>query len=80
MMVIRECIKRHGRLPQIFVTDGGKEFSSVYFETLLAIFECTRKVRPPAESRVGNLVERMFFTTNTQFVHNLQGNTQIMKM
>jgi putative transposase len=79
MMVIRECVKRHGRFPQILVVDGGKEFSSVYFETLLAIFECVKKTRPPAESRFGSLIERMFFTNNTQFVHNLQGNTQIMK-
>lgn len=79
MMVIRECVKRHGRFPQILVVDGGKEFSSIYFETLLAIFECVKKTRPPAESRFGSLIERMFFTTNTQFVHNLQGNTQIMK-
>lgn len=79
MMVIRECIKRHGRLPQIFVVDGGKDFNGVYFDTLLAIFECTKKVRPPAESRFGSLIERIFFTTNTQFVYNLQGNTQLTK-
>lgn len=79
MMLIRECVKRFGKLPQIIVVDGGKDFSSVYFDSLLAMFECTKKVRPIAKSRFGTLIERMFGTTNTQFFHNLQGNTQITK-
>lgn len=79
MMLIRECVKRFGRLPQIIVVDGGKDFASVYFDSLMAIFECTKKVRPIAKSRFGTLIERMFGTTNTQFFHNLQGNTQITK-
>jgi hypothetical protein len=36
MMILRECVRRHGRLPQIIVIDGGAEFQSTYFETLLA--------------------------------------------
>ena len=79
MMALRECVRRYGRLPQILVVDGGKEFASVYFETLLACYEITKKTRPPAKSRFGLVVERLFGTTNTQFVHNLKGNTQIMK-
>ncbi len=79
MMILRECVRRHGRMPQIIVVDGGKNFNSVYFETLLAMFQCTKKTRPPAEARFGSLVERLFGTSNTQFIHNLQGNTQIMK-
>jgi putative transposase len=79
MMVVRECVRRWGRLPQIIVVDGGKDFSGVYFDTLLALFECTKKVRPPAEPRFGSVCERLFGTANTQFFHNLQGNTQIMR-
>jgi transposase InsO family protein len=79
MMLVRECVRRFGRLPQIFVTDGGLEFSDTYFDTLLAVFQCTKKTRPPAESRFGSVGERVFGTTNTRFIHNLQGNTQIMR-
>ena len=79
MMVLRECVKRHGRLPQIIVVDGGKEFQSVYFETLLARYEIVKKQRPPAKARFGSVCERLFGTTNTQLIHNLVGNTQIMK-
>lgn len=79
MMILRDCVRRHTRLPQIIVLDGGREFQSTYFETLLARYECTKKVRPPAQARFGSVCERLFGTTNTQFVHNLRGNTQITR-
>lgn len=79
MMVLRECVRRWSRLPQIVVVDGGLEFAGVYFETLLARYECTKKTRPPAAARFGSVCERLFGTANTQFIHNLQGNTQIMR-
>ena len=79
LMALRICVQRHGRLPQIAVVDNGAEFHSVYFETLLAAFECTKKQRPPAKARFGSVCERLFGTSNTQFVHNLLGNTQITR-
>ena len=36
MMVLRICVQRFGRLPQILVVDGGREFNSVYFDTRLS--------------------------------------------
>ena len=78
-LIRRECVRRHGRLPQIIVLDGGHEFDSVYFETLLARYECTKKTRPPAKPRFGSVCERMFGTANTHFVHNLLGNTQVTR-
>jgi len=35
--------------------------------------------RPPAKARFGSVVERLFGTANTQFIHNLKGNTQITR-
>jgi putative transposase len=79
MMVLRECVRRLGRFPQSLVVDGGPEFGSTYFETLLARYECTKKTRPPAKARFGSVCERLFGTANTRFVHNLLGNTQITR-
>src|SRR5229473_3348832 len=79
MIVLRECVRRHNRLPQCLVVDWGPEFCSTYFEALLARYECIKKARPPAKARFGSLVERMFGTTNTQFIYNLLGNTQITR-
>ena len=80
LMVLRICVKRHGRLPQIFVVDNGKEFHSTYFETFLDLFHLTKKHRPPAKARFGSVCERLFGTSNTEFIHTLQGNTQITRL
>jgi putative transposase len=79
MMVLRECVRRHMRLPQTIVVDNGAEFRSTYFESLLARYECTKKQRPPAQSRFGSICERLFGSANTQFFHNLRGNTKIVR-
>jgi putative transposase len=78
LMTLRECVWRYGRLPQTLIVDGGAEFHSTYFETLLAYYGCTKATRPWSQPRYGSVCERLFGTANTQFVHNLLGNTQIM--
>lgn len=78
MMVLRECVRRHSRLPKRLVVDGGKEFGSTYFETLLAIHKVGKTERT-GKPKHGAVVERLFGTTNTMFIDNLLGNTQLMK-
>ena len=80
MMVMRVCVRRHGRLPQMLVVDGGKEFRSRYFEALVNSYSGSKKYRPWAKPRYGSVVERLFGTTNTEFVFNLLGNTQASKV
>jgi putative transposase len=79
MMVIRDMIQRYNRFPQTIVVDGGLDFSSAYFEALIAYYNCTLKFRPGKKPRFGTLIERLFLTTNKQFVYNLLGNTQLSK-
>jgi putative transposase len=45
---------------------------------LLSRYESLKKTRPPAKGRFGSVCERLFGTTNTEFIHTLTGNTQIM--
>lgn len=79
MLLLRECVKRWGRLPATLYVDNGKEFHSVHFETLAARYHCTIKWRPPASARHGALIERYFGVLNSELINNLSGNTQIMK-
>jgi putative transposase len=79
MMALRICVSRFGRFPQTVVVDGGKEFHSVYFDTLLARYCCIKKTRPGGKPRFGSVIERLFGTTNTEFIFNLLGNTQAAK-
>ena len=50
MMILRICVQRFGRFPETVVVDKGSEFNSVYFETLLATFNSTKKQRPSARA------------------------------
>ncbi|WP_414589963.1 Mu transposase C-terminal domain-containing protein, partial [Scytonema sp. PCC 10023] len=52
---------------------------SIYFDTLLARYHCTKKIRPGGKPRFGSVIERLFGTTNTEFIYNLLGNTQASK-
>lgn len=79
LLVLRDCVQRYSRLPQTLVVDNGKEFKSTYFESFIAFHEIIKKERPPAKARFGAVIERFFGTTNTMFLYNLKGNTQIMK-
>ena len=79
MMVLRLCVQRWGRLPGAVVVDGGPEFHSTAFETLLAWYQVTSKTRPPAEPRYGSVGERLFGTANSTFLHTLLGNTQVTR-
>ncbi len=78
-MVLRECVWRNARLPQTIVVDGGPDFRSTYFETLVTYYHCTKATRPWAKPHYGSVCERLSRTSNTEFIHNLLGNTQVMK-
>ncbi|WP_240620335.1 TnsA endonuclease N-terminal domain-containing protein [Peribacillus acanthi] len=80
MNTIRECVRKYSRLPKTLVVDGGKDFQSTYFDTLLASNDCHKKIRPGAKPKFGAVCERLFGTTNTVFINNLAGNTQLSKL
>lgn len=79
MTVIRDCVRRHGRVPKTIVTDKGSEFESVYYETLLAFLDSHKKTRPGGKPRFGSVVERIFGISNKEFIHNLLGNNQALQ-
>lgn len=76
MSVMRECVRRHRRLPAIIVTDNGKEFAGHYFSYLVARFRIVHMFRPPAAARFGSYLERFNRLINSKLIHNLPGNTK----
>lgn len=72
-MVIRDCARRHGRLPEMIVVDGGKEFDSAHFHLMLAALEIDRTERPPEDPRFGKEVERAFGAFKDRFLRGLPG-------
>ena len=79
MMVLRDVVRRHQRLPRVIVVDGAGEFRSIAFDQLLAAYAVEKRHRPPGEPRYGARCERLFGTVNTQFIHALAGNTQHLR-
>jgi len=79
LMLLRLCVRRHARLPETIVVDNAPEFRSRDFEAFLALYERNKKTRPTASPRHGSVIERVFGTTNTQFIHTLAGNTQLTR-
>lgn len=78
MMVIRECVRKHGRIPHWIVVDNGSDFNSKYFETLLGKLCSHKKFRPKGKAKFGSVIERLFRTTVDQFISNLLGATHDM--
>lgn len=72
-MVVRDCVRRHGRLPEMLVVDGGSEFDSVQFAAMLAEMRITRANRPPEDPRFGQEAERLFGGLKERFARGLPG-------
>ena len=72
-MVVRDCVRRHGRLPELIITDGGAEFKSTHFLVMLATQHVVRGERPPEDPRFGKEVERIFGTFKERFARGLPG-------
>lgn len=72
-MVIRDCVRRHGRLPEMLIVDGGSDFKSVHFSTMLATLGVTKCERPPEDPRFGKEVERVFGVFKQKFARGMPG-------
>lgn len=79
MMVLRDVVRRYGQMPWMLVLDNGKEFHSRALSHLCERHGCSIRFRPAGKPRYGSVMERIFGTTNSQFIHLLEGNTQLMK-
>lgn len=79
MGVLRDCVRRWGRLPESLMLDGGKEFQGLWLQALCSRYHVNLQYRPPCKPRFGAQVERFIGTLNTNLIHFLKGNTQLRK-
>lgn len=79
MMVIRHMVSVYQRTPAIIVVDNGREFLSDAFDKLCDSLNITLQRRPAHQARFGAVIERLFGTLNTEFIHNLAGNTKALR-
>jgi putative transposase len=79
MMVIRDMVRRFGRLPEFVVVDNGRDFMSAAFESFLQVMGVHLRFRPAGQPRHGAVLERLFGRVHSEYVHNLAGNTKATK-
>ena len=72
--VMRECVRKHGKLPREIIVDRGSDFTSVYFEALLAHYELILSFRPTAQGRYGGEVEGLFKEFKQSWLSQRSGN------
>lgn len=73
-MVIRDCIRRHNKVPAVIITDGGAEFRSDHFYGMLRSLGMQLRRRPADASRYGSEVERIFGEFKEERLDMLPGN------
>ncbi|WP_321845894.1 DDE-type integrase/transposase/recombinase [Paraburkholderia bannensis] len=79
MMVIRDLVRRFNRLPEFIIVDNGSDFLSDAFKSFLRVMGTHLRFRPAGRPRHGAVLERMFGRLNTEYIHNLDGNTKATK-
>lgn len=73
--VIRDCVRRHGKLPSEVIVDRGSDFRSVYFSEVFAHYGVTVSLRPAGHSRYGGEVENFFGLFKKEWLSQREGNT-----
>lgn len=80
MMLLRDIVRRFRRLPQMLVVDNGADFRSDNFSLFAKTMGIHLRYRPAGHARHGAVLERLFGSLNTEYIHNLSGNTKATKV
>lgn len=79
MMIMRDIVRRFQRLPEMIVVDNGRDLTSGAFQSFLQVMGVHLRLRPAGQPRAGAVMERLFGTAHSQYIHNLAGNTKATK-
>ncbi|RJG05362.1 integrase [Noviherbaspirillum cavernae] len=79
MMLLRDIVYRHRRLPQFIVVDNGADFRSENFALAAEMMCIHLRYRPVGQPRHGAVMERIFGHMHSTYIYNLAGNTKAMK-
>lgn len=78
-LIMRQCVRLHGRLPETIIVDRGAEFSSTYFSALLAHCRVNLMLRPAGHPRYGSESERFFGQFKDLWLSHRPGNKVSVK-
>ena len=77
--VIRDMVRRFGRVPESFVVDNGPDMLCHAMRDFCQKIDARLLRRPPSHARAGLDIERMFGLINVKVVHQVEGNSKQMK-
>lgn len=78
-LILRQCVRQHGRLPEGIVVDSGSDFRSVYLSALAAHCRFNLVFRPVGHPRYGSEAERFFGQYKTLWLAARSGNLVNLK-
>ncbi len=76
MMVLRECMRRYARLPQILVVEEGSGHKNRRFEASLYEYGITKVERPQTAPDKGSPIEQLFGMTEIDFIEEVMNSTK----
>lgn len=79
MLVLRDYVRRHHRLPKILSLDNAKEFRGKALEAFCKLYGIQMRFRPPGQPRGGAPIESLQGAIEKEVISELTGNTIAMK-
>ncbi|KQW49519.1 hypothetical protein ASD88_25665 [Pelomonas sp. Root662] len=79
LLVMRDYVRRHGRLPRVLSVDNGKEFKSGTLREFCRLYGIDLRYRPPGEPRGAAPVEAALGAAERERISSLVGNTISLK-
>jgi putative transposase len=79
LMVLRDYVRRHKRLPRVIAVDNGADFHSHALDFFCRLYGIEIRYRSPGEPRGGAMIERLLGATEDEVLSSLVGNTRLMK-
>jgi putative transposase len=77
--LLLDCVARHGTLPAEISCDFGSEHRTTWLRKTMVSLNVILDIRPKADSRKGGPVESSFSADCKELIHNLAGQTDLMK-
>ncbi len=79
LMLLRDYVRRNGRLPKVLVLDNGKEFHSEAVKLFCSLFSIHIRWRRRSKPRDSTMVERALGATEQEVISALEGNSIALK-
>lgn len=79
LMVLRDYVRRHNRLPRVLSVDNGSDFRSRELSSFCQLYGIELRFRAPGQPRGGAMIERLLGATEDEVLSELKGNTRILR-